>query len=272
MDTNNTVEINSCLMQAMVLETPVDLCYCFKDEDLIYAEPETHVTLLWAPGVMALPSRVDEMNALRTILPADDFQALINFIEEGSYLPEDWFGKIFKLDSFNNDDGDYLILKLDPENPYGEWMMKVFKLINKGFKNKWEVEASKFPYNPHITLAKLEKGTAQKYIDSPSFNKILEDSNLGWSDVILSIGETGKEDDHRKQIYLTNFHAVERYFELNRARKIVEECKGESGYIVTQRDFSMVVEQFTEEKKTVKLPGEKPKTIEKTTRKKLFDK
>lgn len=272
METNNTIEYNSCLMQAMTLETPLDLCYCFKDEDLIYVEPETHITLLWAPGVYAFPARVDNMDALRTLLPPSDYQALINFISNGDYLPDDWFGQIFKLDSFNNDDGDYLILKLSAENPYGEWMMKIFKLINKGFKRKWEVEASKFPYNPHITLAKLEKGCAKRYIESHSFNKILEDSHLGWSDIILSIGESGKEDDYRKQTYLTNFHAVDRYFELERARKVVEECKSESGYIVTQKDFSMVVETFKEEKKTIKLPGQKPKTIEKTSRKKLFDK
>lgn len=267
-----TKEFNSCLMQAMTLETPVDLCYCFKDEDLIYAEPETHITLLWAPGVNAFPARVDNMDAIRTLLPEKDFTALILQIKEGNYLPEDWFGKIFKLDSFNNDDGDYLILRLDPENPYGEWMMKIFKLINKGFKRKWEVEASKFPYNPHITLAKLEKGCAKKYIDSLSFNKILTDSHLGWSDLILSIGETGKEDDYRKQVYLTNFHAVDRYFELERAKKVVEECKEESGYVVTQKDFSKVIETFTSEKTTLKVPGEKPKTIEKTSRRKLFDK
>lgn len=268
----NVKDINTCLMLCMSLETPVDLCYCFNDEDLKYVEPESHITLLYAPSFE--PSREEIKNILtdiKNILPTDDYLALIGMLKEAKYFPENWFGSVFVLDLFQNDDGDYLILKLNKgEDPYADFVYKICFLIHKAFKTKWEVETNFPDYTPHITLAKVEPGEGKKYISQPSFNKILKDSHLSWSDIVLSLGETGVTED-RTQWQITHFNAVQRYFDLKEAKKIIEQCKTENEEII-EKKFSAIIETTKEEIKTIKVPGEKPKTIEKKLRRrKLFE-
>lgn len=267
----NVKDINSCLMLCMSLETPVDLCYCFADKDLKYVEPESHITLLYAPNFEPKKEEIkDILKDIKDILPVDDYLALIGMLKEAKYLPEKWFGSVFVLDKFSNDDGDYLILRLNRgEDPYADFLYKICNLIHKSFKTKWEIETSFPDYTPHITLAKLEPGTADKYISQSSFNKILEDSYLSWSDIVLSIGETGEQVD-RTQWQITSFNAVTRFFELKRAKETIEKCKQESEEII-EKEFSATVEVISSEIKSSQVNGEKPKTVTKFKRKKILE-
>ena len=77
-------------------------------------------------------------------------------------------------------------------------------------------------YTPHVSLAELNSGTARKYLESENLKTVLEDSYINFEDLILSYGKSGEPDD-RKQYYLTNFKAVDRYFRIAGLKKINDE-------------------------------------------------
>lgn len=266
-------DINSCLMMAMILETPISLAYCFADEDLKYAEIEPHVTLLYAQGFEVDKSEVKELKTLIwDLLTAADRDFILNQLKDQDYLPSDWFGTVFSLDKFSNDNADYLILKLNEDDGWGKTLGRIFRIIHKSVKARWGVKTTFTNYTPHITLACLQPGTAEKYIYDLSLHHVLEDSHLALSDFILSMGESSDNGDpDRIQWNLTSFNAVERYFQLIEAKKAVERMKSEQEEII-EKEFSKTVETFQEEiSTTTKLPGEKPKTVTKFKRKKIIE-
>ena len=77
-------------------------------------------------------------------------------------------------------------------------------------------------YTPHVSLAELNPGTARKYLESENLKTILEDSYINFEDIILSYGKSGEPED-RKQYYLTNFKAVDRYFRIAGLKKTNED-------------------------------------------------
>lgn len=222
-------EINSCLMMAMILETPISLAYCFASEDLKYPEIESHVTLLYAQGYEVEKEEISELKRLVwDVMSYSDREYVLEQLKDEQYLPSDWFGTVFTLDKFSNDKADYLILKLNEKDPLGEVLGRIFRIIHKTVKSRWGVKTTFSNYTPHITLAVLFPGCADKYLEDIELHHVLEDSHLALSDFILSVGPASENGDpDRIQWNLTTFNAVDRYFKLIEAKKELEKYNQE---------------------------------------------
>ena len=213
METTN--ELNSCLMLAVNLMTPVDLAYVFDAPDLkdTGIELDSHITLLYAQE-KELP-RKNIIQDLHDILGDKEYDDFLDL-----YCKNTVFHKaldIFDLGNFEND-SDYIILKLKKNfDLFGK-----LSLINKGLRVQYNVSSDFDTYTPHVSLAELNSGTARKYLESENLKTVLEDSYINFEDLILSYGKSGEPDD-RKQYYLTNFKAVDRYFRIAGLKKINDE-------------------------------------------------
>ena len=207
MEDNNS--INSCLMLAMGLYTPVDLGSIFDSADYkgTGLELDTHITLLYAQGKI-LPRKMI-LNDLKTIL-GESWPSFDNMIKD---ITKEKVFKLFDLSNFEND-SDYLVLKLKKESDIYENL----KLINLSLRKKYNVGSDFSEYSPHITLAELVPGTSKKYLDSECLIRVLENSLIDFEDIIISHGLTGEVND-RKQYFLTNYKCVDRYFRLRNDRE-----------------------------------------------------
>jgi len=211
METN---ALNSCLMLAVNLDTPVSLGCVFDSADLkdTGVELESHITLLYAQA-REIPY-TELLNDIKEIVGYDDYKWLYEMIEnEDKYRVLD----LFDLGKFEND-SDYIILKLRK----GTELYRILKLINKGLSIKYEVKSDFADYIPHVSLAELEPGTAQKYMESETLLGILDDSIIGIEDLLISYGASNEPED-RKQKYLTNLKCIDRYFRLERLKKELKE-------------------------------------------------
>ncbi len=210
MDTNS--EINSCLMLAVNLMTPVDLGYIFDSPDLkdTGIELDSHITLLYARG-KEIP-RKNVIQDLKDILGNYD-----EFID--LYCKNQTFYKafdIFDLSSFEND-SDYIILKL--KNSFD--LYNKVSLINKGLRVQYGVSSEFDQYTPHVSLAELNPGTAKKYLESEKLQAVLEDTYINFEDLVISYGKSNEVD--RKQYFLTQFKCVDRFFRLRELERANEE-------------------------------------------------
>ena len=143
-------EINSCLMLAMNLSTPVSLGCVFEESDLkdTGVELDSHITLLYAQG-----KKIDYtglLSSVKDILGDEDWRWL-----EGMIRGDEFYSvlDLFELGSFEND-SDYIILKLRKGTP----LFKTLSLINKGLSIKEDVKSEFSTYIPHMSLAELEPG------------------------------------------------------------------------------------------------------------------
>ena len=193
-----TENINSCLMLAVKLDTPVSLGCVFDSEDLKDSGViiDSHITLLYAQGKQ-IP-REGMLDDVKTILGERAVDFMNKLREDRDYNILDHF----YLDSFEND-SDYIVLK-----PSTDLILKDLTLINKGLRLKYDV-TSEFDYSPHITLAELKPGTAKKYLGSEQLNLILKNTFFDFEDLLLSYGKTREVED-RKQYYLTTFNSIPR--------------------------------------------------------------
>lgn len=197
--------MNSCLMLAVNLDTPVNLGCVFDSEDLkdTGIELDSHITLLYAQG-KELP-RQDLLSDIKTILGEKTIEFMNLLENEHDYKVLDYF----HLSSFEND-SDYVVLKLNEDK---KDLFNDLFLINKGLRIKYDVSVEFDNYSPHITLAELKPGMAKKYMDSEKLNMILEDTYLDFYDIILSYG-TSNELKDRKQYHLTSYNSLPRYFKM----------------------------------------------------------
>ena len=198
---------NSCLMLACALYTPVDLSSIFEDEDLkdTGIEKESHITLLYAQNKII--DRGSLLDDIRIILDDSDKFSYTGFIDS---LKDDKFVSNNVLDSFDigkfENDSDYIVLKLKKNVD----IFNVLNIINKGLRIKYDVQ-SEFSYTPHITLAELKPGTADKYLASKKLQLVLENTKIKFEDLIISYGPSNVVED-REKYNLTTFHAVDRFF------------------------------------------------------------
>ena len=201
---DNKVDINSCLMLACALYTPVSLSSIFKEEDLkdTGIELESHITLLYARGVV-IPNE-NLIEDIATIL-GSKFDGFWNFLKEGNFVGESVLDT-FNLGLFEND-SDYVVLKMKQDNDFYQNL----KLINTGLRNKYGV-TSEFTYTPHISLAELNPGTAKDYVENNGkLMAVLESSKFAPEDLVISYGPSNVVEDRVKR-NLTKFHTVDRFF------------------------------------------------------------
>lgn len=209
MDNN---EINSCLMLAVNLMTPVDLGSIFDASDLkdTGIEIDSHITLLYAQG-KTIP-RENIIPDLKDIL--ENYNEFLDLYckNQVSYKAFD----IFDLDKFEND-SDYIILRLKKNfDLYNKTC-----LINKGLRIQYNVSSDFDNYTPHVSLAELNPGTAKKYLNSENLMAVLEDTYINFEDLVISYGKSNEPD--RKQYFLTQFKCVDRFFRLRELEKANEE-------------------------------------------------
>lgn len=211
MEDNNSM--NSCLMLAIGLYTPVELGSIFDSTDYkgIGLELDSHITLLYAQGKLLPRKKIKE--DIETVLGEDNwgsFNDLISGVSRIKVLDA------FELSSFEND-SDYLVLKMKQDYDTYETL----KLINLSLRKKYGISSEFMDYTPHITLGEFKPGTASKYLNSDCLKKVLNDSLIDFEDLILSYGVSSETAD-RKQYFLTQYKNIDRYFRL---RNLKEENK-----------------------------------------------
>ena len=207
MEDNNSM--NSCLMLAMGLYTPVELGSIFDSADYkgTGLELDSHITLLYAQGKI-LPRKMIKED-INTILGEDGWESLTKLCSGVSRIK---VFDLFELGSFEND-SDYLVLKMKKDmDPY-----PILKLVNTGLRKKYKVSSEFSDYSPHITLAQLNPGTVNKYLESECLKNVLRDSVVDFEDIVISFGYSGEEND-RKQYFLTQYKNIDRYFRLKNLR------------------------------------------------------
>ena len=205
--------INSCLMWAIGLYTPVDLASIFKNEDLrgTGLELDSHLTLLYAQNKI-LP-RKDMMSDIEMIL-GPEFEGLIDICKTENHFK---VLDLFELGSFEND-SDYIVLKFRKDSD----TYKMLSLINKGMKTKYEVSSEFSEYTPHITLAELQSGKAKEYLRNENLRLLLENTYFDFEDIMISFG-TSSEVVDRKQYFLTQYKNIDRYFRLKHLKEYDKE-------------------------------------------------
>lgn len=208
METN---EINSCLMLAVNLITPVDMAYIFDKADLkdTGIELDSHITLLYAQSkILPWKNIISDIKDILGDLEYDKF--LENYCKnQVSHKVLD----IFDLESFEND-SDYIVLKLKKNFE----LFGTLSLINKGLRVQYDVQSDFNQYTPHVSLAELEKGMASKYLRDEKLLSVLEDTYINFEDLILSYGKSNEPGD-RKQYFLTQFKCVDRFFRVKDLEK-----------------------------------------------------
>lgn len=201
--------INSCLMLACSLYTPVSLSSIFDSEDLkdTGIELESHITLLYAQGTI-IPNE-ELITDIKSILGNDDFVKFNSILEEDTLIN---VLDIFDIGIFEND-SDYVVLKLNldkiKDSKYRSLAEYLYK-INKGLRSKYKVQ-SEYEYTPHLSLAELKPGTARKYYESEKLKLVLINSKVSAEDLVISYGTSNEKED-RKRFNLTKYHAVDRFF------------------------------------------------------------
>jgi hypothetical protein len=213
MDKRDKNEINSCLMLAMNLSTPVSLGCVFKEEDLkdTGVELDSHITLLYAQG-----KRIEYkglLDSIRELIGEEDWNWLMGMIRGDEFYS---VLDLFELGLFEND-SDYVILKLRKGTP----LFRVLSLINKGLSIKEGVKSEFSSYIPHLSLAELEPGKAREYVTNETLHEILEDSIVGVEDLFISYG-TANEPVDREQRWLTSEKNISRFFRLINLKKELE--------------------------------------------------
>lgn len=202
-------DINSCLMLAVGLYTPVSLSCIFEPEDLkdTGVEFDSHITLMYAQGKTIPHEHL--LSDVITILDEDweGFRNSMMNVNPKKVLD------FFELSSFEND-SDYIILKLKKNTD----LYDKLRSVNKGLKSKYNVTSEYNEYVPHMTLAELQPGTAGKYLNSPNLKLVLKDTMVDLEDLVISYGKSNEVND-RKQYFLTHYKNVDRYFRLNELRE-----------------------------------------------------
>ena len=209
------MENNSCLMLNCTLYLPVSLSSMFNKEDLkdTGIENESHVTLLYANNKEIPKDNI--LGDIETILEGSnfDFDDFMNFIKTEGDGKTGRVMDCFEIGSFSND-SDYLVLKMKPECK----IYDTLGLINKGLRSKYEVETSFPVYIPHLTLAELNPGTVEKYLNSNKIRLILSNSFVSFEDLVISYGPSNSPED-RERYNLTTFNAVDYFFYVENNKK-----------------------------------------------------
>lgn len=190
-----------CLYLAASLHTAVDLDSIIdtrelKGEGIIR---DTHITIVYDPSMTL--SRQSILSDVSESL-GNDFSVFDEFMKD-SYKFK--VNDVCYLDSFNGEDSSHLVLRLKEDNE----LHKMLSIIHSAIIDKYSIEETYPIYKPHVTLAELEIGSADKYLDNSVLLKVLEDSKIGFEDLVLS---ESIEDDKYAHWNITTHHALTRFF------------------------------------------------------------
>ena len=188
---------SSCLMLSTSLWTGIDFSAVFKDEDLIDTgiERDSHITVFYSPDKIV--PREGLLSNIETLLGEEEYKKLTKELKDNEPMR---ILDFFELGKFENDK-DYLVLKLQPEN----FLYDSLKILNTGLTSAYEIKSTFNEYVPHMTLAMLQPGKAKNYMFSSTLGLILETATFSIDDFVLSYGE-------EKKYQITTYNAVTRYF------------------------------------------------------------
>lgn len=204
----NDKKVTSCIMLACDLQTPVSLATVFEAEDLkdTGIEFESHITILYARD------RFIDKTDVMFDSPESLNSELVNLKSDGEVYP---VFDLFELGNFENDSG-YVVLKLKEDT----WWFKVLSEFNEKLLTKYGIEPTFKNYTPHLTLAEIQPGLTQKYVDLDQLRLILEASTVRPEDLIISY-DAGDKDYKVHNITYNN--TVDRFFRIRDLRREAEE-------------------------------------------------
>ena len=209
MKEDNGPKITSCLMLAANLQTPVSLSSVFESGDLkdTGIEYDSHITILYAAN-----KNLDIDDVRRSIrnISGNVFNKLLDEKDEVEYSAP--VLDLFELGNFENDSG-YVVLKMKPEC---EWF-NILSTLNSGLMKEFNITSDFSNYIPHLTLAELEPGITEKYLNNKSLKLILGGSMIHFEDLIISYSKEGEKEYDVHNI--TTHHAVDRFFRIRELRK-----------------------------------------------------
>lgn len=197
------------------LWTGLDLSAAFKDDDLLEdgIDIDSHIDILYNPN--GLIEKEELLDKIKTILGDDD-----SLLKDLKKNPEklnvlDYFelGKIEKIE------GDYIVLKLNPETK----LFSSLNMVNTGLSSSYELRDSN--YEPYMTLAKVKKGKGKDYMFSPILNMILSNAKFNIDDLVLSYKD---KEGKQKLFNITSNNAVERFFRQEELERDKEYYKNQS--------------------------------------------
>ena len=191
------MDTTSCIMLSCNLSTPIPFGSFFREEDLqgTGVELDSHITLLYAPELF-----IDRHEALKEI--GDNNISYIKSIVENETFFE--VPELFELSSFSGE-SDYVILKLKERSE----LFAKLKWVNSKLSSKFKVVSEFEKYVPHLTLAEVKKGSANKYVNDSALKRVIKNSLFQPEDFVIGYDYT--KDDYRVYSMTTN-KTADRFF------------------------------------------------------------
>jgi len=203
----------SCLMLACNLLTPISLGSIFLDDDLqdTGIELDSHITILYAPGKL-----INKVEILRKIGSRN-----ISYIQE--LVKEDYYPAVFdlfELSSFSNE-SDYVVLRLKDTTE----LYQKLKWLNSELSKEYQVKSEFGTYKPHLTLAELKPGKAEKYLESDLLRRVLKDSAIQPEDYVISY--SFRDSKNFIQHDLTQNKTVDRIFRIRDLQSDLDDLRND---------------------------------------------
>lgn len=207
----------SCLMLAANLITPVSLASIFETEDLKDSgiEFDSHLTILFSHNLLDKNIILRDINTVISASPISKniiggFD-ILKFLKGQKNLEAKPVLDLFDLGNFENESG-YVVLKLKENTG----LFEILNTINSGLSELYGVTSDFGDYKPHLTLAEVQAGLSQKYMENEILQLILQKSKIKLEDFIFSY-DLGEKD--YKVYDLTNFNSVDRFFRIENLKK-----------------------------------------------------
>lgn len=194
-------EKSLCLMLAASLHTAIDLDAVISQDDLIDdgVIKDSHITIVYDKE-----SKMSKDNILSDVEESlgDRFPALNELLKD-SYKFK--VNDVMYLEVFYTDDKDVIVLRLKDNNQ----LFQALSDVHYHMLNKYSITTDYPEYKPHLTLAYVAKGEADKYLTNPILMKVLDTAKVGFEDFVFS---KKIEDGKYEKWNITTHHALTRYF------------------------------------------------------------
>lgn len=194
------MENSVCLMLAASLHTAVELDSIISQDDLKDdgVIRDSHITIVYdKTGTISRSSVLSDVkDSLR-----NEFEVFDEFMKDSHKFK---VNDVMYLDTFNNEDSSYIVLRLRESE-----LFRKLKTIHDSLIVKYNIPTDFPEFKPHITLAEVNPGEADKYMYNNILLRVLNDSKVGFEDLVFS--EPGRNEKYDKW-NITTYHALNRYF------------------------------------------------------------